>query len=44
MNAIGPRWWCVNIGSANEGTKPSPETVLTKIPTPYGVTKPQWLR
>ena len=35
MNATGPYWWCVNIGSVNDlvpsGNKPSPEPMLTQI-------------
>ena len=36
MNATGPYWWEVNIGSGSglvpSGNKPLPEPVLTKIP------------
>ena len=47
MNATGPYWWLINIGSRNglvpSGDKPLPEPVLTKSPTANGVTMPQWV-
>ena len=43
-----PLWWLVSIGSGNglmpSGNKPFPESVLTHIFSPYGVTRPQWVK
>ena len=48
MNVTGPHWWSVNIGAANSlvssGSKPLPEPMLTLIVSPYGVTRPEWLK
>ena len=47
MNATGPSWWWVNIGSTNglvpSGNKPLPEPMLTQIYAANGVTRPQWV-
>ena len=41
MNAMGPYWWEVNIGSGNglvpSGSKPIPEPILTQIYVAYDV-------
>ena len=49
MNAAGPYWSQVNIGTGNglmpPGSKPLPEPIMTwfNIP-PYDVTRPQWVK
>ena len=47
MNVLEPYWRQVNIGSGNglvpPGTKPLPEPMLTRIMSPYGITKQQWV-
>ena len=48
MNVTGSYCWSVNIGSGDglvpSGKKPKPEPMLTRSVSPYGVTRPQWVK
>ena len=47
LNGRRAHWWLVSIGSGNglvpSGSKPFPESMLTRFYDAYGITRPHWV-